>query len=136
MCRAISSSHVQYSGPAYNALRNELLDNVKDRVNVATKVWTDHAAQITGYVMVSDGWSDAQNRALINILLVSPKVNKFLQAVDTSGHEKNGAYIADVLSQSIEDVGIEYVMAVIMDGASNNVSANRILEEKYVSLTA
>lgn len=130
MCKAISSSHVAYSGPAYNALRTELLDSVKDRVNVATKAWTDHAKKETGYVMVSDGWADPQNQALINILLVSPKGTKFLRAVDTSGHEKNGAYIADLLSQSIETARVDHVIAVIMDGASNNVSANRILEGK------
>ena len=44
--------------------------------------------------------------------------------------EKTGEYIADKMSEVINEVGPEYISAVIMDGASNNVSANEVLEER------
>ena len=90
MCEEISRSYVPYSGPAYNALRTTLLEQVKARVSKACKPWEDHAREVTGFVLVSDGWTDAQHRPLINFLLTSPKGQKFLRAVDTSGETKDG----------------------------------------------
>ena len=62
MCEVISSSNVPYKGPAYNAMRTDLLDAVKDCVEVACKDWWQHAIQVTGFVLASDGWTDAQSR--------------------------------------------------------------------------
>ena len=63
-------------------------------------------------------------------MLCTPRGTKFLHVIDISGHEKNGAIIAGKVSEVIDDVGIEYISAVIMDGAANNVTANGILEEQ------
>ncbi|KAL0021663.1 hypothetical protein WJX77_008450 [Trebouxia sp. C0004] len=52
---------------------------------------------------------------------------KFLRALDTSGNGKNGQFIADKMSEIIEEVGSEYISVVVMDGASSNVSANEFL---------
>lgn len=98
MCKAISASYVSYTGPAYNALRTSLLKEVKDRVDDACAVWYQHGLDITGLVAVSDGWAVAQSRPLLNMLLCSPKGHKFLKAIDTSGHEKSGQYIADQMT--------------------------------------
>ena len=130
MCEVISQSNVTYSGPSYNALRTTLLDDVKKKVEAQLADWEQHARKTTGFVLTSDGWTDAQNRPLLNFILCSPRGQKFLHVLDTSGHEKTGAYIAEQLSQVIQDVGPQYISAVIMDGASNNVSANEILEEE------
>ena len=131
MCKAISASYVPYTGPAYNALRTSLLQEVKDRVDDACTVWYQHGLDVTGFVAVSDGWADAQSRPLLNMLLCSPKGHKFLKAVDTSGHEKSGQYIADQMTVVINEVGAHNVTGVIMDGAANNVNASKIIEERY-----
>lgn len=68
MCNATSSSHVPYTGPAYNAMRTTLLDAVKRRVDDSLAPWLEHALRYTGFVLVSDGWTDAQNRPLIQLL--------------------------------------------------------------------
>lgn len=130
MCESISRSYVSYSGPAYNALRTTLLDEIKARVDKDSKLWEQHARDVTGFGLVSDSWTDAQHRPLINFLLTSPKGQKFLRALDSSGSEKTGQYIADLLTEIINEVGPEYIIAVIMDGASNNVSANQILMQR------
>ncbi|KAL0048466.1 hypothetical protein WJX82_003960 [Trebouxia sp. C0006] len=67
-------------------------------------------------------------------MLVSPIGVKFVRALDTSGHEKSGDYIADKLGEVIDEIGPEHITAVIMDGAYNNVSANELLEERYPRL--
>lgn len=119
-----------YSGPSYNDVRTTLLAEVKAGVDKDSKLWEQHARAVTGFVLCSDGWTDAQHRPLINFLLTSPKGQKFLRAIDTSGSEKTGQYIADLLTEIMNEVGPEYVIAVIMDGASNNVSANQILMQR------
>ncbi len=71
-----------------------------------------------------------QSRPLMNFMLVTPRGTKFVGALDTSGNEKSGQYIADKMSEVIDEVGPAHITAVIMDGASNNVSANKILEQR------
>ncbi|KAL3160534.1 hypothetical protein ABBQ32_14131 [Trebouxia sp. C0010 RCD-2024] len=131
MCKAISASYVPYNGPAHNALRTSLLQEVKDRVDDACAVWYKHGLDITGFVAVSDRWADAQSRPLLNMLLCSPKGHKFLKAIDTAGHEKSGQYIADQMTVVIEKVGAHNVTGVIMDGAANNVNASKIVEDRF-----
>ena len=130
MCEAISNSNLIYRGPAYNSMRTDLLDAVKCRVEKDSTAWFDHGKNVTGFVLASDGWTDAQKRPLLNFMLVTPRGTKFVRALDTSGNEKSGQYIADKMSEVIDEVGPAHITAVIMDGASNNVSANKILEQR------
>lgn len=130
MCEVISNSNVTYKGPSHEAMRSDLLAAVKAKVEEGCKTWFQHAMKVTGFVLTSDGWTDAQSRPLINFMLVTPKGIKFVRALDTSGSEKTGEFIADKMSEAIDEVGPEYISAVIMDGASNNVTANGILEER------
>lgn len=48
MCEAISKSNVAYRGPAYNAMRTDLLDAVKCRVENDSQSWSDHGKKVTG----------------------------------------------------------------------------------------
>ncbi|KAA6425523.1 MAG: hypothetical protein FRX49_04420 [Trebouxia sp. A1-2] len=131
MCEAISNSNVTYKGPAYNAMRTDLLDAVKCHVEKDNASWSDHGKNVTGFVLGSDRWTDAQSRPLMNLMLVTPRGTKFVRALDISGNEESAEYIADKMSEVIDEVGPEHITAVIMESASNNVSANEILEERY-----
>lgn len=111
-------------------MRTELLDTAKAHVELDSKPWFEHGVEVTGFVLGSDGWTDAQSRPLMNFMLVTPRGTKFVRALDTSGHEKSGEFIAAEMSKVIDEVGPQHISAVIMDGASNNVSANVILEER------
>ncbi len=55
--------------------------------------------------ITSDGWSDTRNRPLLNLLMVTPKGEKFLESVDTSGDTKDADFIAQVVGKAIKDVG-------------------------------
>jgi hypothetical protein len=48
-----------------------------------------------GLTIVSDGFTDAASRPLINVVLLSPKGEYFVEAVDTSGNKKTMAYVAE-----------------------------------------
>ena len=75
-----------------------------------------------------DGWTDAQGNPLLNFCLATPKGIHFLRAVDCSGHDKDGQFYYERLAEVFEEP--EHIVAVIMDGATANDSANKLLEER------
>ncbi len=58
----------------------------------------------TGLTMISDGWSNVQNRSIINFLSVTPEGAVFFGACDTSGEIKDAAYIASTFCEQLEKV--------------------------------
>ena len=81
--------------------------------------------------MVSDGWSNVQNRLIIKFLSVTPEGTVFLRACDTSGEIKDAAYITDKFCEQIEKVGANNIVQIITDSASNCVAARKLIAEKY-----
>jgi hypothetical protein len=88
-------------------------------------------AKECGCTIMSDGWSNVQNKPLLNFIVTTPKGNKFLYAVDTSGHVKDAAYIADRLADAIESQGPENVVAMVTDSASVNEAAADLIKLRY-----
>jgi len=86
---------------------------------------------ITGGTLTSDGWSNIQNRPVINCLLVTGDGAMFIDAVDTSGEVKDAAFIADELARNINSVGLDNIVQVVTDSASNCVGARKILQERF-----
>lgn len=80
-------------------------------------------ASITGGTLTSDGWSNIQNRPVINCLLVTGDGAMFIGAVDTSGEVKDSAFIAAELERNINSVGLDSIVQVVTDSASNCVGA-------------
>ena len=82
-----------------------------------------------GQTLVSDGWTDANGKPLINVLLVCPGGEQFLEAIDTSGETKSMAYIAELLGKHInQDVDL-----VVMDGACAGAIALLTEEHPWLS---
>jgi hypothetical protein len=100
-----------YKLPAYKTLRGKMLDDAVARTEEQVKPWHDRTLH-TGCTVCSDGWSDANNRPLLNILAVNPKGPCFLTAVNTQGHMKTAEYIAAQLFDAIEELGPENVVLV------------------------
>ena len=68
-------------------------------------------------MIISDGWTSIQARAIANALLATPAGAMFLTALDTSGSTKDAKFIADFIINIIEARGPENIVAVCMDGA-------------------
>lgn len=83
-----------------------------------------------GSDITSDGWSDARSRPLLNFLLLTTKGAQFIKAVDTTGQSKTDDYIADMLSEAIEEAGPENVVQVITDSAANCKAAGKLVEQQ------
>ena len=77
-----------------------------------------------------------QRRPLINIMVVCPRGECFVKAVDSSGEIKSGAYIASIISDVIDEIGEKNVLQVVMDNAANCRAVGRILEHHYPRLYA
>ena len=85
----------------------------------------------SGVTIVSDGWTNTRHRPLINIIATSPKGAMFLKVEDCSGEVNDAQFIADVIIKSIEQVGPNKVVQVIMDNASVCKVASLIIEGRY-----
>jgi len=84
--------------------------------------------------MSIDGWSSVTNRPLINAMLVSSVGEQFLGSVDTSGQKKTAAYVAAILEEFIEKMGLTNVVQVIADNINANSAAWNLVSSKYLHI--
>jgi hypothetical protein len=130
MVRAVNEAPSGFIGPGYEKIRTTLLDDEVARVENAMLPIKDSWVE-TGVTIVSDGWKDARNRPLVNVIAVSTRGAMFLKAVDCEGEVKDGPFIANILIQAIEQVGPQNVVQVITDNAKNCRAAGLLVEERY-----
>ena len=81
--------------------------------------------------IVFDGWKDYKNCPLINVIVVCPKGAIIFWAVDCEGQVKNANFIAKILIESIESVGVDNVVQVITDNAKTCKAAGVVVEARY-----
>ena len=116
--RAIKSASqlLGYIPPGYNELRTALLQkeksNIENLLEPIKKTWNEKGVSIC-----SDGWSDAQRRPFINIMTVSESGPMFLKAINCEGETKDKHFIADLLINTIQEIGPQKVVKVITDNA-------------------
>jgi hypothetical protein len=58
----------------------------------------------------------------------------FLKSVDASNQVKDGNLLFRLLDEVVEEVGVQNVLQVITDNATNYVAAGRMLEEKHCNI--
>ena len=119
-----------YVPPSYNKLRTTLL--VQEKTNVERLMQPIKATwNSKGLSIVSDGWSDAQRRPLLNFLAVTEDGPMFLKAINTEGISKTKEYISEKMLAVIDEVGAQNVVQVITDNAANCRAAGIIVEQKH-----
>lgn len=80
-------------------------------------------------------WLDVgKGKSLINFLVNSPSRTVFFISIDTSDMIKVGKKMFELLDSMVDEIGEEYVVQVVTDGASNLVAAGRMLMEKRTKL--
>ena len=114
----------------YNSLRTTLLQreraNVERLLEPIKGTWSEKGVSI-----VTDGWTDAQRRPLINFMATSDGGPVFLKAIDGSKEYKDKHYIARLIKGAIEDVGASNVVQVITDNAPVCRAAGLLIEGEY-----
>jgi hypothetical protein len=91
--------------------------------------------QLIGATITNDGWFDVRKSPLLNLLVVSPKGEMFLKAVDTGGETKDAAYIARQLIDCIREVGANSVIQVVTNSAAVCKAAGRLVEQEFSWIT-
>ena len=87
---------------------------------------------VDGCSIIMDGWSDCQNRPLINIVISSISGPYILRAIDCSGQEKNVVFLKDQLCDAIAKVGPTNVVQVVTDAAPVCKAATMMVKKEYM----
>lgn len=130
MVQAINEAPRGYRAAGYEKLRTTILHNERKNVENLLKPIRDSWIQ-TGLSIVSDGWKDCKNHPLINVIVVCPKGAMFFRVVDCEGQVKDANFIAQLLIESTESVGVDNVVQVITDNAKVCKSAGALVEARY-----
>ncbi|XP_050387208.1 uncharacterized protein LOC126803442 [Argentina anserina] len=122
-----------YVPPRYNAIRTTLLakekKNIEKHLQPLKLSWKDK-----GVSVCSDGWSDAQRRPLINVIAISESGPMMLRAINCQGEYKDSDLIANLIIESIKEVGYENVVQVITDNGPVCAKAGAMIASKYPTI--
>jgi hypothetical protein len=133
MIDAIAACGLGFKAPSFHDIRGSLLQNEVQRINEYLiefkESWTK-----TGCTIMSDGWTDGRSRTILNFLIACPKGTMFLKSVDASDQVKDAQLLFRLLDEVVVEVGVQNVVQVITDNASNYVAAGRMLEEKHPTI--
>ncbi len=131
-------SAVAKVGPGYKPPGRQVISEklLTDEVATVSNKLDNFKAQLstTGGTLVSDGWTNVQNRAIINFLVVTGDGAMFVDGVDTSGQIKDADFIAVELEKRIDSIGRDNIVQVVTDSAGNCVAARDKLALKYKSI--
>ncbi|KAJ8044922.1 hypothetical protein HOLleu_07813 [Holothuria leucospilota] len=106
-----------YQPPTRQALSNELLDQIHEKITASVK------ENISGQdvTLMQDGWSDIHNTPVIASSIHVKEKSYFLSAVETGTNHKSAAYCEtiarDSMEESLEKFGCN-VTAIVTDNES------------------
>ena len=109
-----------YKPPNRNALNGPLLDFEATRLKLSVLGRLDATKKKFGVSCVSDGWSDAKRRPLLNILMVTSAGVYFHKTKHCNGETKDKGWVARFVEQAVKSLPCdeEDVITVVLDGAN------------------
>jgi hypothetical protein len=114
-----------FKGLSMYDLRDSLLQKEIFSIEEYLKDFKDSSTR-TGCSIMSDGCTDGKNRKIINFLVSCPQGTMFLKSVDASDKVKDAKLLFDLLDEIVVIVGVENVVQVNTDNASNYVLAGKM----------
>jgi GTP cyclohydrolase FolE2 len=97
---------------------------------------TFETSGLGGMTVTCDGASNVKREALLNVLVVNKMRPVHLDTMDTEGARKTGQFIATFLIETLKSRKIaERVYSCVMDSASNNKAAAKIIEREFPWIT-
>jgi len=76
------------------------------------------------------GWIDGRAHTILNFLVSCPQTTMFLKSGATSNLVKDAQLLFHLLDEVVVEVGVENVVWVVIDIASNYVVFGKLLELK------
>jgi len=132
---ATASFGESYLGPpSVDRLRTTILEREKQLCRNGLASFQE-SLQLTGATITSDKWSDVRRHPLLNLLVVSPKGEMFLKAVNTGGETKDATYIVGKMIDCIREVGADSVIQVVIDSVAVYKAAGRLVEQEFSWIT-
>eukprot|EP01018_Ginkgo_biloba_P032753 Gb_36057 [translate_table: standard] len=133
MVRVINDGPKGYKTPSFEKVQTTLLRKEKSlmehNIEPIRASW-----RTTGVSIVSDGWIDARNKPLINVIVVCLKGLMFMNVVDYNGELKDATFIANIFIDTIESVGPSNVVQVITDNARVCKVVGLLVEARYENI--
>lgn len=130
MVKKIIAAGAGYAPPNYNKMRTSLLDKGATRMQgfmeKLKKSWL-----FSGCSIIMDGWTDIQQRPLLNIIVASPFRPYFLRAIDCIGKLKDVVFMFEILKDAIDQVGPSNVVHVITDATVVCREAGLMIQGRY-----
>nr|XP_016485160.1 PREDICTED: uncharacterized protein LOC107805610 [Nicotiana tabacum] len=78
-----------------------------------------------------DKWTARNGKMLVNILVNSPKGSCFLESIDASDSSTDSTKMYSLFKSTIDSIGAENVVQVVIDNASANVKAGDLMSVGY-----
>ncbi|KAK2636129.1 hypothetical protein Ddye_030921 [Dipteronia dyeriana] len=119
-CEAVGQYGPGVKPPSYHKVRVSLLKKEVELTREAMKVHED-GRKAYGCSILSDGWKDRRERTLVNFLVNSMRGSVLVESVNASAYTKTGEKMFELLSHFVEKIGVNNVVQVVTDNASNNV---------------
>jgi hypothetical protein len=133
MVRSINEAPKGHKSPSYEKVSTTLLAKEKGSIDRQLQVILG-SWKISGVSIICDGWKDAKNRPLINLVAMCPKGAMFLKVVECKAEEKDTQFIANILNEAIESMGSENVVQVIIDNAKVCRAIGLVMEARYPNI--
>lgn len=127
----VSLLRASYQVPSEYILGNGLLIDRYNEVQARTDDLIQSAKCVT---LLCDGWSNIRRDGIVGFVACAPSP-VFLHSVDTKQHRHTGAYIAELMINAVEKVGLHKALFIVTDNASAMKTAWEKLEERFPQIT-
>jgi hypothetical protein len=89
------------------------------------------ATETLGTTISCDGSDDVTKKSIMAFVATNHSGPYFIKSMDTSGKKKGAKYLAKITKRVMKKVGVEHVRCVVMDGASANTAAGKLIRKRY-----
>ena len=129
MCEAIGQFGSGLEPPSLCDLRESLLDEEYARTK---SLLQEHEAEKVknGCSVMTDAWLDRKRRSIMNLCTNCADGSSFVSSKEMSDVSHTSEVIFELVDKAIEDIGLDDVVQVVTDNASNNMGAKKLLLEK------
>jgi len=136
----VSASELVYGRTAMTRVADQVARDEYAQLREALIPEKDLKAHMVAITLSSDGRMSVRKQPLM--VFNAEVVGGFLPlgAIDPGASSKSAKYIKDLVGRYLDDGDLgeglgKYIFAVVMDGASANISAMRLLRQQYSLLT-
>jgi hypothetical protein len=95
--KATSIAGFDYTPPMYHAMQTKHIEPKVKQIKAEMKKATKQSTVLYGATICSNSWDNVIHWLLMNVMLVCPTGDVFIDSVDTTGHKKTKEYIVGAL---------------------------------------